>query len=75
VTYNLSSGGAFFEAGMILPVGKHVQLIVDWPALLDHHVPLTLNLFGDVVRSDETGTAMMFSRKEWRIRHRSPESG
>jgi hypothetical protein len=37
--------------------------------------PIILVLFGKVVRSDETGTAMVFLRHEWRIRRSHPERG
>ena len=70
-TLDISSGGVFFKAEKILPVGKQIQVFIDWPALLDQRCPLRLVITGRVLRSDQTGTAVGIVRYEFRIRPKS----
>ena len=68
VTSDISSGGVFIKTNRILPVGKQVQLLIDWPALLDQRCPLRLAIVGKVLRSDQSGTAIGIVRYDFRIR-------
>ncbi len=70
-TLDISSGGVLFKADTILPVGKEIQVLIDWPALLDQRCPLRLAITGKVLRSDQTGTAVGIIRYEFRIRPKS----
>lgn len=70
VTADISSGGVFLKTNEILPVGKQIQVFVDWPALLDQRCPLRLVIVGKTLRSDATGTAIGIIRYDFRIRPR-----
>lgn len=70
-TTDISSGGAFLKTETILPVGKPIQVLIDWPALLDQRCPLRLVITGKILRSDKTGTAVGIIRYEFRIRPKS----
>ncbi len=72
VTSNISSGGVLLKSEMILPVGKQIQLFIDWPALLDQRCPLRLTVVGKVLRSNESGTAVGIIRYDYRIRPKTP---
>jgi len=70
-TLDISSGGVFLKAEKSLPVGKQIQVLIDWPALLDQRCPLRLVITGRVLRSDSAGTAVGIIRYEFRIRPKS----
>ena len=70
VTTDISSGGVFLKTDRILPVNKQIQLLVDWPALLDQRCPLRLVITGRTLRSDADGTAVGIIRYDFRIRPR-----
>jgi PilZ domain-containing protein len=70
ITSDISSGGVFLKTDRVLPVGKQIQLFIDWPALLDQRCPLRLVVTGKTLRSDEKGTAVGIIRYDFRIRPR-----
>jgi len=70
-TTDISSGGVFLKTAKILPVGKQIQVLIDWPALLDQRCPLRLVIIGKVLRSAEGGTAVGIIRYDFRIRPKS----
>ena len=74
VTSNIGSGGVLLKAEQILPVGKQLQVFIDWPALLDQRCPLRLVITGKILRSDKHGAAIGIIRYEFRIRpkHATP---
>ena len=51
-TVNIGSGGIPFTTEEKLPVGRTVELSVNWPARLDGNCPLQFVATGRVVRSD-----------------------
>lgn len=63
---NISSGGLLFYCDTALPVGKVIDLMVPWPALLHGSCPLQLRLQGRVLRSGRPGTAVRIQRYEFR---------
>lgn len=67
-TVNISRGGVFIHAKEDLPVGRTVRLAIDWPAALDGRCPLSLVVFGRVVRCQMNGTAISIHRYEFRLR-------
>lgn len=67
-TLDISSGGVFLKTEKILPVGKQIEVLIDWPALLDDRCPLRLVIAGKVLRSDQAGTAVGIIRYDFRIR-------
>ena len=52
-TLNIGSGGILFTTQQSLPVGRTVEISVNWPARLDGICPLKFVATGRVVRSSE----------------------
>jgi hypothetical protein len=48
-TIYLSSGSMQIETEHGLPLGRKVELAITWPARLDNHVPLKLQILGRTV--------------------------
>ena len=71
-TRSISSGEIFFETKNRLPEGSEIYLAIDWPCLLDGACRLMLVVHGSVVRGDAKGTAVKFSRYEFRTRKAQP---
>lgn len=67
VIRNVSSGGFFIQIDQILPVGKPIQLLFDWPAKLGHGATLQLAVKGKVLRSTADGTAIELLSYETRV--------
>ena len=67
-TLNFGSGGILFTTGEKLPVGRTVELSVNWPARLGGTCPLKFVATGRVVRSDATCAAVRIVRYEFRTR-------
>ena len=70
VTCDLSSGGIFVKADRLLPIGKRVDLYIDWPAVLDDRAALRLVVKGLVLRSGWRGSAIRIAHYEFRVRSR-----
>ena len=51
-TLNIGSGGILFTTEEKLPIGRTVELSVNWPARLDGTCPLQFVATGRVVRSE-----------------------
>ena len=68
---NISRGGVFIHAKEKLPVGRPVRVAIDWPVALDGRCPLSLVVFGRVVRCQKTGAAISIHRYEFRLRPKS----
>jgi len=67
-TLNIGSGGILFTTEDMLPVGRSVEVSVDWPAQLNGNCPLKLVAFGRVVRSQAGQAAVRIERYEFRTR-------
>ena len=67
-TLNIGSGGILFTTEERLPVGRMVELNVNWPARLDGTCPLKFVAVGRVVRADATRAAVRIERYEFRTR-------
>ena len=65
-TLNVSSGGVLFQATDELPAGSSVELLMQWPFLLEGVCPLKLVIHGSVVRSDSKGVAILNKHHEFR---------
>lgn len=72
MTRNVSSGGVFLKTDTVLPGGEPIQVLIDWPVLLEERCHLRLVIFGKTVRSDWTGTAVEITRYEFRTRAPHP---
>ena len=71
ITTDISSGGVFLKTDASLPVGKQIEVMIEWPALLDQRCPLRLVIFGKILRSNQAGTAVGIIRYDFRIRPKS----
>lgn len=67
-TLNFGSGGLLFTTEDRLPVGRTVELSVNWPALLGGKCPLQFVATGRVVRSESHRAAVRIERYEFRTR-------
>lgn len=75
-TLNVSSGGVLFEANESLPAGSTIEVLMNWPFLLEGVCPLKLVIYGSVVRSDNKGVAVRTKHHEFRTAGaRSSRSG
>ena len=67
-TLNIGSGGVLFTTEERLPIGRLIELTVNWPARLDGTCPLKFVATGRVVRSEDTRAAVRIERYEFRTR-------
>jgi PilZ domain len=67
-TLNIGSGGILFTTEGELPLGRMVELSVNWPARLDGVCLLKFVATGRVVRSEHRRAAVRIERYEFRTR-------
>jgi hypothetical protein len=65
-TINISSGGIFFETDEPLPAQGRIELLLDWPFLLQGVCALKLIMRGHIVRSGTKGIAVAAEQHEFR---------
>jgi hypothetical protein len=65
---NISSTGLLFRTTEAFQPGQIVKASIDWPALLDQRVRLTLDVEGPVVRQAGDHAAMRIEKYEFRTR-------
>jgi hypothetical protein len=73
-TLNMGSGGILFTTREKLPVGRTVEVAVNWPAKLGGTCPLKFVAVGRVVRSEDTHAAVRIQRYEFRTRSMRAEA-
>jgi hypothetical protein len=67
-TLNIGSGGILFTTEETLPLGKMVDIAVNWPARLPGTCPLQFVAVGRVVRSEPQEAAVRIERYEFKTR-------
>jgi len=67
-TVNMASGGLLFTTEDRLPLGRTVEVAVNWPARLDGTCPLKFVATGRVTRSENDRAAIRIERYEFRTR-------
>jgi hypothetical protein len=67
-TLNFSSGGILFTTEERLPMGKLVEVAVNWPARLGGSCPLRFVAVGRVVRAEDDKAAVRIERYEFKTR-------
>jgi hypothetical protein len=67
-TLNFGSGGILFTTEQRLPMGRTVELAVDWPARLGGVCPLQFVAVGRVIRSEPGQAAVRIQRYEFKTR-------
>jgi len=65
-TLNVSTGGACFECADPLPAQGTIELMMDWPFLLQGVCQLKLVMRGSIVRIDGQRIAVRVQRHEFR---------
>src|ERR1035437_4087422 len=65
-TVNMSASGVLFQSTCALPVGKHVELSIAWPARLSNKVRLQLRIMGRTIWSGSNSTAVQIQRYDFR---------
>jgi hypothetical protein len=68
ITLNIGSGGILFTTAERLPVGRTVELAVNWPARLDGVCPLQFVAIGRVIRAEDDRAAVQIERYEFKTR-------
>jgi hypothetical protein len=67
-TLNIGSGGLLFTTEERLPIGRTVEISVNWPARLDGTCPLKFVALGKVVRADAGKAAVRIEKYEFKTR-------
>jgi hypothetical protein len=67
-TLDIGSGGILFTTEERLPMGRLVEVAVNWPVRLDGACPLRFVAVGKVVRSEATQAVVQIDRYEFRTR-------
>ncbi len=64
---DMSSTGVSFRCRRPLPIGGHMELIVDWPAPLEDQRLVSLHASGFVVRSSRTKAAVRITSHHFHV--------
>jgi len=67
-TLNIGSGGIFFTTEERLPLGRTVEISVNWPARLDGTCPLQFVATGRVVRAEGDRAAVRIEKYQFKTR-------
>jgi hypothetical protein len=67
LTNDLSVNGMAFRCRKPLPVGAHIEVLVDWPARYSDLLPIELQVTGFVVRSANGRTAIRMTSHRLRV--------
>ena len=67
LTRDISAAGLSFRTRKPVPVGAHVELVLDWPAKHAETLPIDLQLTGFVVRCDNGRAAVRITSHRFRI--------
>ena len=68
ITLNIGSGGILFTTEQQLPLGRLVEVSVNWPARLGGTCPLQFVATARIVRSEPTQCAVRIERYEFKTR-------
>ena len=66
-TCDISASGLNFRCRRSLPVGAHIEIMVDWPAKYRDIDPIALQVTGFIVRSDGNRTAMFMTSRRFKL--------
>jgi PilZ domain len=67
-TLNIGSGGMLFTTEHRLPIGRTIEISVNWPARLDGTCALKFVATGRIIRAEEDRAAVRIERYEFRTR-------
>jgi hypothetical protein len=68
---NMGSSGLLFQCGHRFVKGELIKVSLEWPYLLDGSCPLQLSVQGRVLRSGDSGTAVVIMKHEFRTARRT----
>jgi hypothetical protein len=71
-TCDLSTTGLSFRTRKPLPVGIHIELVVDWPTRYGDIYPIDLLMTGFVVRSTSGRTGVRVASRRFRVASEQP---
>jgi hypothetical protein len=74
-TLNMGSRGLYFSTEETLPLGRTVEVSVNWPARLENACLLKFVATGKIIRSDRLRAALRIERYEFRTRSANPIRG
>ncbi|HEY2016781.1 MAG TPA: hypothetical protein VGH38_24925 [Bryobacteraceae bacterium] len=63
----MSTNGLSFRSRKPLPVGTHIEMVVDWPPRFGDIYPIDLVMTGFIVRSAAGTTAVRVASKKFRV--------
>src|SRR5262245_49699261 len=66
-TCEMSTGGLSFRCRRSLPVGAHVEILVDWPSRHDDILPVELLMTGFILRSDRGRVSVRITSHKFRV--------
>ena len=66
-TCDLSTHGLSFRCRRALPVGAHIELVVDWPSKFGEMYPIELQATGFVVRSNGGRIAVQVTSRKFHV--------
>ena len=66
-TCDLSTTGVSFRCRRPLPVGAHIELVVDWPARHGDAEPIELQITGFVTRNDGGRVGVRSTSRKFRV--------
>lgn len=69
---NVGSGGLLVDCEGDVRLGMELEVILEWPSLLNDTTPLQLVTAGRVVRCEDSSFAVEFSQYEFRTMRRRP---
>ena len=72
LTVNMSSSGLLVTCQHSVPSGAQMEVLIDWPSLLNSSVPLQLVTSGRVVRSQPSSFVIEFASYEFRTMRSKP---
>ena len=67
ITYEMRSNGLSFRSRKPLPIGSHLEMVIEWPARYDDVYPIDLQATGFVVRSENGRTAVRVTSRKFRV--------
>ncbi len=72
LTVNMSSSSLLATCQHEIRTGRQMEVLIDWPSLLDSTVPLRLVITGRVIRSAPTTFAIEFEQYQFRTMRSKP---
>jgi hypothetical protein len=66
-TGDFSSHGVRFRCRKLLPVGAHIEMVIDWPAKQEGVRPINLHATGFIVRSTGSEAAVRMNSCRFQI--------